>query len=376
MKSLNRILILLMMISCMFFQSGCWDQKIFERIGFMLQLGLELDEDGKILYTAGVPLVSPEAEQKIEILTTTVKLMREGRDKIRKTSGKTVEGGKVQHVYFSEDIAKRGISEFLEIFVRNAENPLLSNIIVVEGSPNELMKLSKEFKDKPRPTFYMNDLLEGARRNSYVPETRISHFTIRTHSGSIDPTTPLISYSRDQIRIEGTALFSGDKLVGKINASDTGLLTGLMGKKTDINYIYRGEYSQEKQEDLKSGAAILMRNKDRKIKINTEGAKPVIDIKLDFKASITEYAGELDLTVPEEKKKLEEAVAEAIAEDCLKLLNHLVEVGSDPIGFGEIIRTKHSKYWKSSKWKDNYKDAVFIVEVKIKFEFYGAVSNP
>jgi spore germination protein len=355
-------------------QTGCWDQKIYEKIGFILQLGLELDEDGSVLYTAHIPLVSPDAEKRTELLTANVNLVREGLNKIRQISGKNVEGGKLQQIFFSEDIAEKGINELMEVFVRNPENPLLVNVVVVEGSPNELMNYSDAYKDKPRPTFYVNGLLENARRHNFVPETRISHFTIMAHSGTIDPTTPMLSYDRDEIKISGSALFSGDKMVGKIDTQDTGLLQGLKGNKGDIHYLYQGEHAK-KEEYIKNGAAVLMNIKKRDIKIHFKDDKPIINIELKFGASIGEYPGELDLANPEEKKKLEKAVAEDIERDCLKLLKHLVDVESDPIGFGEIVRSKHNVQWKKINWKDVYKEASFNVEVKILFEFYGAVSN-
>jgi spore germination protein len=155
-----------------------------------------------------------------------------------------------------------------------------------------------------------------------------------------------------------------------------GILNGLKGEKEYINYIYEGLYSDKKPEDLKRGSTILMKVKKRKIDMKIDGDAPVIDIKLDFKGSLSEYSGELNLDKPEEKKKLEEAVADAIEKESIKLLEHLVEIGSDPIGLSEIARTKHNTYWKSVNWKDAYKAAVFNVEAKIKFEFYGAVSNP
>lgn len=355
--------------------SGCWDQKIYEKIGFILQLGLEEDEVGNLKYTAGVPLVAPDAKGKIEVLTTSIGLVREGRDKVRHISGKTVEGGKVQHIYFSEGLAERGINEFLEIFIRSPENPLVANIIVVEGSPNELIRYSNEFMDKPRPAFYVNGLLENARKNSYAPLTRISDFTILTLSKTIDPTVPLIRYNKKEIELIGSALFDSDKMVGKIDTRDTGLLNGLMEIKKDINYVYGGPYSKKREKDLTGGAAILMRIKKRKIQINLDNDKPVIDIMLDFKGSISEYSGPLDLSKPEDKAKLEDTIGDAIEKDCSRLLKYLTEVGSDPIGFGEIVRTKNNDYWKSTNWKDVYSSATFKVEAKIQFEFYGAISN-
>lgn len=381
MKCVNKLIIIIMMLIPLLLQTGCWDQKIYEKIGFMLQLGLELDDNGEVRYSTTVPLISPNVKenngsQKTEIFTTKINLVREGRDNVRLVSGKTIEGGKIQQVFFSEAIAKKGINPFFEVFLRSAENPLLANVVLVEGSPYEMMKFSEEFTDKPKPTFYVNGLLQSARRNSYVPETRISNFTILTHSGTIDPTTPLLRYDRKEIQVAGSALFSGDKLVGKINTKDTGLLNGLIKKKADINYVYQGAYSQKNQDDLKSGVAILMRVKNKKIKVDISGKRPVIDINLDFKGNISEYSGELDLSNPKDKKKLEEVIAKSIKEDYMKLFQHLIEVESDPVGFGEIVRSKHNNHWKSVKWKDEYKYASFNVDTNISFDFYGAVNNP
>lgn len=377
MIAVKKFIILVMILMIILLQTGCWDQKIYERIGFILQLGLELDKDGKVLYSAAVPIIDPDSkEEKTEILSTPINNLREGRDKVRQTAGKTVEGGKVQQMFFSEDLARKGINEFMDVFLRNPENPLLANVIVVEGSPYELMKRSEEFEDKPRPTFYVNGLLVSARRNSYVPETRISNFIILTHSKTIDPATPLIRCEKNEIKVEGTALFSGDKMVGKVKPEEAGLLLGLMGESKDINYLYGGVYSKKDKKALQNGIALLMKTKKRKIIVNIEKEKPIIDIKLDFNGSISEYSGELDLTNPEEQKVLEDAIGMGLQRDYVKLLKYLVEVGSDPIGFSEMIRTKHNQYWKSINWKDAYKDAVFKVDSKIEIEFYGAMDNP
>jgi spore germination protein len=370
----KRILIPLLLLVTIF-QTGCWDQRIYEKIGFMLQMGIEEDPAGRFMYTAGMPVLSPEATKRTEIITTTANLMREGRDKVRNAAGKTVEGGKVQQILFSEGIAQKGINQFFEIFIRSAENPLLSNVIVVEGSPNELLMHSVDFADKPRPTFYINGLLESARKSSYVPETRITDFTVMTYARTIDPTTPLLSYNEKEIKVTGAAVFSGDKMVGKINPGEVGLLTGLMGKKRDISYIYQGDFSEKKENDIKRGIVILMKVKKRKIKIDINENKPTFNINLTFAGNISEYSGDLDLSKPEEQKQLEEEIGDSISKDCSRLLKYFVSIDSDPIGFGEELRSKHNQYWKSIKWKDLYKEAAFNVNTKIQVEFYGAIAT-
>ncbi len=370
---MKRILVMIMCMTLLIL-TGCWDQKIYERIGFILQLGLELDQDEKLVYTATIPIIGPDIKGNVDVFTTSRNLLREAREEVRHVSGKAVEGGKTQHIYFSKELAQKGINQFFEIFLRQSENPLLANVIVVDGSPKEMMELSAQFENKPRPAAYVNDLLVNARQNSYIPETRIYDFSILAYSKTIDPITPLVRYNRKHIEIAGSALFSGDKMVGEINTAETGILHALLGTDNTIQYMYRDQEEERETSQIKEGVALSIKGAKRKVEINTEGETPQIDIKLDLKASLAEYGVGHSMDNPEAKKRLEEAVSKSIQKDCLEVLAYLQEVGSDPLGVGEMIRAKHNPYWKSVEWKEVYGAAIFNVEVKLLFEFYGTIN--
>ncbi|MCX7922600.1 MAG: Ger(x)C family spore germination protein [Clostridia bacterium] len=374
MKIFIKRIVAIVMCIALLIQTGCWDQKIYERIGFILQMGLELDQNEKLVYTVSVPVVGPDIQAKVEIFTTSRNLLRESREQVRHVSGKAIEGGKTQHIYFSKPLAQKGIHQFLEIFIRHTENPLLANIIVVDGSPKEMMEFSAKFETKPRPASYVNDLLVNARQNSYIPETRIYDFSVMGYSKTIDPITPMVRYNEKEIEVAGTALFSGDKMVGQVNTATTGMLLALMGGQRKIQYTYHEKNKQQDPDKIKEGAAVLIKGTKRKIKINIDGKAPQIDIKLNFKASLDEYDEAHNMDDPAAKKKLEGAIAQSMREDCLKLLKYLQEVGSDPLGIGEMVRAKHNTYWKSVEWKDVYKEAAFNVDVKLVFEFHGAIN--
>lgn len=71
---------------------------------------------------------------------------------------------------------------------------------------------------------------------------------------------------------------------------------------------------------------------------------------------------------------LEDKISVLIKKDCIELLKYLKEIGSDPVGFGEIIRAKHNEYFKSVAWKSVYPEVKFYVDVKVNFVFYGAIN--
>lgn len=372
MNNAKKLIILIIICINLIIQSGCWDQRIYEKIGFILQLGLEYDEQGKLRYTVTIPVTAPDIKGQAEVLSTSpVNLLREGREKLRNSAGRILEGGKIQHLYFSKELAQSGINEFLEVFFRNPENPILSNILIVDGSPKEMMIFGTQFENKPRSAIYVNALLEDARSIGHTPETRIYKFSILNYSKTIDPVTPIVKYNDKQIEITGSALFSGDKMVGQINTDKSMLLNMLMNKKKNIQYIYKGQ--RQGDEKVKSGDAIFIQAYKRKISIDVDEEKPTINIKMNLDGSLVEDSWEHNLYKPQEQKEIEEIIAKTIQKDYLELLKYLQQVGSDPIGFGEMIRVKHNKYWKSIKWKNVYKDVKFNVEAKLNIESYGVI---
>ncbi|HAA25560.1 MAG TPA: hypothetical protein DCE11_05505 [Ruminiclostridium sp.] len=354
--------------------SGCWDQKIFEEIGLALVLGLEHTENGEILYTMTMPVFAEDIEETMEILSTTSDLLRQSRDQIRNTSGKRVEGGKIQHIVFSKELAEKGIDKTLDVFVRSSENPFLANIIVVDGSPFEMLKMSKDYKDKPRLGVYMANIIRHARANAATPESRIYNFTILQYSETIDPVASYISFDDTGITIEGSALFNGNKMAGNIDFEKTGLLHALMGEKIQFGYYIKAKDIEESVSSDKRGVSILLYRAKRKIEAScADGTAPEIHISLDLTGIIDEIDLDYRLDEPDDKKNLEEKITMLLRRDFMNLLKYLQEIGSDPVGFGEIIRAKHNEYFKSVSWKTVYPKVKFDIDVKINIEFYGAL---
>jgi spore germination protein len=321
-----------------------------------------------------MPVVSEDIEEKVELLSIETDLLREGRDKLRLKSGKEVEGGKIQHVQTSEELAGKGILEYLTVFIRTAENPLLANISVIDGSPKEMMEKGSKFKDKDRIAIYINDLLEDNRKLSQVPEMRIYEFASLVYSKTTDPITPYLKYSDTDVEVAGSALFKGDKMVGKINVDETTLLLAMIGTNNNIAYIYHGNEIDKKTNDLKNGAAILIKQAKQDIKIKFENDKPQVNIQLKCKGVINEFDGLETLDDDDYKKKIENILSKDIKSRCENILKKLQEVGADPLGLRELLRAYHNDYWRKMDWDEVYKDIKFNVDAKMEIEFYGAMT--
>ena len=138
--------------------SGCWDQKLVKQTGFALQSGIELSPEQKLLLTSSIPAIGAKEKDQDEIVSGEGHLLREAINQQKTTSAKVIRFGKVQQLLFSKDLAALGIQAIMEILERD-RNPPISHVVIVDGSPKELLEKAETFTTKPRSSLYMNQLL-------------------------------------------------------------------------------------------------------------------------------------------------------------------------------------------------------------------------
>ncbi|WP_244638201.1 Ger(x)C family spore germination protein [Clostridium fungisolvens] len=365
------ILIVIMLLNT----TGCWDQKIYEESGFALQVGFEIADEDELLMCFTIPVLDERATEKTELIYGTANLLREFREEARKTSSKYIEGGKIQQVLISDSLAERGVHSLLEILEREPTDPTIAHVVVVEGSPKDLFEQAQTFGDKPPlPSIYLHQLIRSNIKSSNIPETRIFRFTTDYFAPGIDPITPIIKIERKKgkgIAIIGSALFLDDKMVGKIDTEQTALLLAMMGKAKKSVFISKNALNP-KGENNKSGCAVNIKTVKRSLKARLIDDKPTIDISLNFKVILSEYKwlNKYDETA---QKSIEDELAREIKEKCENTLQYTQEVGSDPLGIGDIIRSKYNNYWEKVKWEKEYKDVTFNVNVKVDINNYGLI---
>jgi spore germination protein len=370
-KKIKRMIIFFVIIPFIF--CGCWDQKIIEQTGFITVLGIESSTGGELNLTYGIPAIEPTTKAKDEVLDTSSALLRIARDKLRLQSAKTMEAGKLQYLLYSKEIAEKfSITNINEVFERDPTNPILAWVAVVDGSPRALLHLSIEYKDKPRPSVYITQLLERAAANAYIPETRVCDFDIINFAPGIDNIAPLIRFDSKAVEVQGSALFSSGKMVGTINVQETGLLMAMMKTLKHKKYTYFASGTSENENTPIHGLAILIGQKSKKINILIRDNKPVVDIYLDLYGYIDEYKWN-NLNDEKEVKRLNSNIQGQIQRDCQKLLFYLQEMDSDPIGIGDRVRANHNNYWKTVNWHEVYKSATITAHVKFNIIQYGAI---
>lgn len=370
MKRFSKIIVAVM---CMFMLTGCWDQKIYERIGFVLELGVEKGQNRDLLVTSIIPVIGGDAKNATDLLMVEANSIMHAIDTNNRLSGKLLLGGRIQQLLFSDEIAEKGIRNIMNVMNRDTQNPLLAYVVVVEGSPRDLMKKELSFKNKPRPGMYINQLIKADIEHAYVPDTKVYDFDIDSFKKGKDPMAPLVKLRRDGIEAMGSALFSGDKMVGKVGIRETKLLICMQNKQQeDLRFHFNNLGNMGGSGNGEHTMSASLKLKKRKIKVSIKNNKPVVNISLDFDASVNEYKWD-KTDEPKTKKSLEEIISKDVKASGDKTLKYTQKVGSDPVGIGEIVRTKYNSYWKSVDWKKAYKTAEIHFDSKVTIKDIGDI---
>ncbi|MFL0247504.1 Ger(x)C family spore germination protein [Candidatus Clostridium stratigraminis] len=355
--------------------TGCWDQKIYEDIGFILQLGLESSKDGMLLISYTTPVADPKKYEQVEFIYGNAGTLREFRSKARNISSKFLEAGKIQQIVISQELAEKGIINLLEVSERDSSNPTIAYIVISESSPKDLFDFSQKLGDKPLPSFYLKQLIDNNSRSGFCPQTSVSEFTCFSFAEGIDSIVPLVKAENKEtkgIRVMGCALFNYDKMVGKLNQKDTSLLLAMKGKVKSSEYNFTSLGPPEKDISGKTGTAMFLYKPKQKIKVSIKDNIPIINISLKLDGIYEEHQWD-HIDKKAVQVKYEKLMSQEIKSECLKLLQYTQEVGSDPIGIGDIIRAKYNTYWSNNNWKDFYSKAVFNIDVAVNIIRYGTI---
>ncbi|MFL0269201.1 Ger(x)C family spore germination protein [Candidatus Clostridium radicumherbarum] len=367
-----KLLIILPLIACIF--TGCWDQKILEKIGFNLELGVESNPNGlSVSYVS--PLIAPDESGKIISIEKLdgVSTLREAREKAKLSSSKKVESGVLDHILFSSELAASGLDDILSVLEREADDPTQSYLVIVDGSPRKLLSSISEFKTKPRSDIYLKSLIESGIESSYIPDTAVHDYDINLFSGTIDLIVPMMKLGNEEVELTGSALFHKDKMVGSINIRETSILLSLMGKKKPMEYICKTVDNTEVSSHKLVGMAVTLKDAKRKIKVTLENGRPIVNISLSYKARCDDARWGIDFTNKEIKANIESKIAENIKDDSMMVLDKCQKAGSDPMGIGDILRANYPNYWSNTTWLKAYQDATFNVDVKLHINSHGLI---
>jgi len=407
MKKCIFVLIYILLISSV----GCWDRKDIETRGFVL--GIAID-DYPPIPTGGATTQNeskPEEEKKFELMQThvgrptyamTVQIPIIKKATFRSSSFEgTGTGGPATHeitqvgnsffsmtreissrleltpyyehlqaLVVSEDVARKGLHEVLDFFIRDHEMRRRTRIFVSKGEAKKVLDVVPRIED------YSAILLAKLPLNSTVNSRLIQQTDLGLAIENIhkrnDFILPYVEATKDEIKSLGAAICKDGKMVGWISPIEVEYIKHIRG-------LYEGGVLNIKDPYHEKAIVTLeIASSKRKITPICEGDKPKFKIDLRIRGSISEYANLKyhDLLDENELTVLEDAFASKLKEECQTVINSIQErYGADVFHFNTILKTRKPDYWEqiNKQWHDIFPTVEVDVSAQVKIAHVGNI---
>lgn len=385
---------LIMFIGCVFL-TGCWSQRELNELSIAFALGLDI-VDGQYVVTAQIinpgelsPARSGGGGDQAPVATYETKgaTLFEAFRRMTKKVPRKVYFAYVRIVVIGEALAKEGILEALDFFLREDEFRTDFYFLVAKGSragdtlrvltiqnpiPAEKMfgslEMSEQFwaaTGKITIDELVSDLIEGGR---HPVITGIEVTGNEANAGSAENMQNIRNYTG--LKLADMVAFHGDKMAGWLDEQES------KGYNYTQNKVHDTITTVPCPEEGK--LAVEIRRSEAEIRTEVTNGRPRGRIHVRAEGNIGDVECDIDLskeqTVLTLEKRTREKIREAIAGSLHKAQE---ELRTDIFGFGDALSRSEPSTWVSLKhdWTDIFSDMSVDIAVDVDMRAQGSMTK-
>lgn len=346
MKIEMRGIMLFFCMACFLFLCGCsGGGELHEK--FIIQ-GVAVDKDGeKYKLTAqAYDFQTPkdEKEPSIRIVEVSGGTLLEALENIQKKTSLNPVYSQNMIILMGEDVAKSGVNNFIDFFIRHCETRPKVKLCVCSGAASEILKAKDG--DKPVKAQNIHDLIPDELGSD------VMHFVGDVYGKISDPYVAWLGLTENgddkEITFKGIGLFHGDVLCNFLENDDA---FGFMIFKSIPNFssstVQNQHFGEVTYSAVRSSVIVtpeVAENSYPVFKININVQMSAFAFDSDYKNE----ASESDIT------GLESDIEAKLSDIYNSLLKKIISANIDALGFGKILRNSHPEYFKSiaNDWKN------------------------
>ncbi|HHY06853.1 MAG TPA: Ger(x)C family spore germination protein [Clostridia bacterium] len=398
-----KVKLLLISMFLFLFAQGCWGMQETDEMGYILVMGIDKGEENIVKVTFQLAVPQPlegggEKEAATEIIEVEAASLFGAQQLLNTFVSKHLTLIHNTAVIVSEEIAREGLSKYINPLVRSRELRRTNFLLVVKGKAGEFIEQNKGLVFEKYPSRQLDILMASADLTGIILESDIHMFYQGLKSPGQQPTLALVGVQRskeeqdkeassrsneekikaeaaylpgeiprkggNKIDLIGQAVFKDDQLVGFLNGEETRYYKMLTGKFKKS--IFSFSEPEEADNDL-----IVMEIKKAchpEIKIRADDFKTVIEVNLFLDGEIMSIQSGKNYEKGTLEKELEKHISNLISQEITQLIKKTQEeYASDIFGFGEYTR---GFFWTWQDWVDYaWLEKYPFCEVKVQTYF-------
>ena len=298
---MKKILLLFFMILC----TSCNYRELNE-ISIITLLTIDKTEDTYILQS----LVMDEDVDELKRYQGKGKTISNALNDLDLKLNKKIYLGHLKTMIISEDLAKEGLSDILNYFLKNEKIRDNFYLLISEDISGE--DLLKKIEKEGLSLNNIDHLLSEDKLSSPIVNNTVNHFLRNLLDEGIDPS---LNYINEDLEIHNIAIFKDDKLVSKSNQTN------------EINIFLNNTNSLLFSISCEKNITVTIDN----IQIKNKKKNSEIQTLIYGIAQITE--GNCNLT----KKELTNKINKKLKKNLTETLQKLQENNTDIAGFGKLL---------------------------------------
>ena len=388
--------------------AGCNGAQETDEVAFVLTVGIDAAPGGQLNVTYRVAKPSSlggEAGKSggggsSPIITINAPSLAVARDLLNSQVARKPSMAHAKVVVIGEELARKGIGDAIGPLLRFREFRGAMFIHVADGTTAEKLIRTNKPSIETLPTRWVEGMMSSSGETGYYLRVFLHDFYVRLKAGSGSPYATLSGvrtgerypavepaagektgeYLPGEIdarggnpgQLIGTALFRGDKMVGKLTSEETRMLAILVGE------FRRGYITVQDPLQSKSGINVHLRpGRQPKIDVRLVDGNVVIDIDILLEGEVTSIGSGINYESRNYNQLLEDQISAVIRQDVLKTIRYTQQVGSDPANFGKYIRPQFSTYdgFRQFDFDSKYPTAEVNVKVTTQIRRTGLMQK-
>lgn len=358
--------------------SGCWDNRELDSLFIVTGIALDKAPDsdlitvtlqiGKTESKTGASSESGSQEDKNAIiLKASGRTPLHGIKRLNFNSSRSLFYEHNQAVLFSSELAREGLKEYLDFFLRDYESRMEVPVFVTDGPTDRI--LAVDLEQEQSAGMYLARVIQDLSKLSPYYKVRMLDFLSRTREETVSALIPMVAaYDEEdlqKLQICGMAIFKDGKMLDSLNNYETlGYILAMGDVKligieaqSEKGHVIFNTINLDTKRDVK-----LRQDGGVQVKLSVEGALGIGELKgfngMDFPK-----------VIPELTKMAEERIKEQIAETFEKAKS----LEADIYAIGSEIHRKHPKKWEQMKssWGSVFSNIDLTVDVKVEIPETG-----
>lgn len=329
--------------------SGCAKQEIIDRIKILQSVGYDIQGD---TFKTSASYASYKKQARLRLLTAEAQTFTGVWLPSNTKSDELVVFGQLRTMVISEKFARRSIQELADSLLRD---PVISNTATVIIAKKEVSEIMSE--TLKNPPFYLSELIKQNMENGNTPSTNTHLMLDQYYGEGQDVYVPVLDRDENGVlRMDGAGVFKEDKLRLLLTDKEALFLKILKDKSKTMTGSY--EFTTKQKEP------IYLKILHGKRNISPEqNDTAVISLKLNI--NLRELPKGKSSVDKRDLHEIKQQIEQHIAGEISALLKKFQMNDVDPIGFGEIYRSK-DRNWNEREFKNKtYPNITFEVNPEI-----------